>query len=266
MFKLYPFVSVNNQIFKSSEARILATSQGVLYGTGVFTTLKLQDGIPLFFEKHVDRLQRNAKQLGLETILTKELRESITKLIERNNDANCGMRITIVNNIPTPDVIITTFPAPENSINQSVISFEDTRDMFKTIKALSRPVNDYAMKQAIKNDATDALFVNNNLLIESTYAAIISMDHEGNLITPAIDGKGLDSITIATLSEQEKIRKTDIDITTEGPMILVSCLRNRSVTSLDKRKLRDAGKLLERVEALRKRAEDAYLQAAARLK
>lgn len=47
------------------EATIDLSDRGFQFGDGVFTTLLIQDGIPLFAKEHLDRLDRDAKTLRL---------------------------------------------------------------------------------------------------------------------------------------------------------------------------------------------------------
>jgi 4-amino-4-deoxychorismate lyase len=53
------------------------SDRGFQFGDGVFTTLLIQDGIPLFAREHLDRLERDAKTLRLPSpdreILTREI-------------------------------------------------------------------------------------------------------------------------------------------------------------------------------------------------
>ena len=47
------------------ETTIDVSDRGFQFGDGVFTTLLIQDGIPLFAREHLDRLDRDAKTLNL---------------------------------------------------------------------------------------------------------------------------------------------------------------------------------------------------------
>jgi para-aminobenzoate synthetase component 1 len=40
--------------------------EGWQYGTGIFETILMRDGVPLFFEKHMERAERSALDLGIE--------------------------------------------------------------------------------------------------------------------------------------------------------------------------------------------------------
>lgn len=47
------------------ETMVDLADRGFQFGDGVFTTLLIQDGIPLFAREHLDRLDRDAKILKL---------------------------------------------------------------------------------------------------------------------------------------------------------------------------------------------------------
>jgi len=56
---------------------INVADRGFQYGDGIFTTLRVLNGKPLFFSRHIDRLHRDSQQLNIElpqdTILQQEI-------------------------------------------------------------------------------------------------------------------------------------------------------------------------------------------------
>jgi 4-amino-4-deoxychorismate lyase len=47
------------------EERVSAKDRGFLYGDGLFETLAIRDGKPLWWDHHILRLQRGASRLGI---------------------------------------------------------------------------------------------------------------------------------------------------------------------------------------------------------
>jgi branched-chain amino acid aminotransferase len=57
---LHPFLLHNRDIRPSSEALLAAGQVGLLSGWGVFTTMRVVDGISFAFERHWARMIRDA--------------------------------------------------------------------------------------------------------------------------------------------------------------------------------------------------------------
>lgn len=60
---------LNGEMIEAERATIPASDEGFLYGRGVFTTTRVQDGVPWFFEDHIKRLETTARMLGIEADL-----------------------------------------------------------------------------------------------------------------------------------------------------------------------------------------------------
>jgi branched-subunit amino acid aminotransferase/4-amino-4-deoxychorismate lyase len=61
-----PQVDFNGQLMRASAMGISPLSEGFLYGRGLFETIKVAGGRPIFFAEHAERLHRGALALGLE--------------------------------------------------------------------------------------------------------------------------------------------------------------------------------------------------------
>ena len=56
---------VNGEVSSASEARVSASDRGLLYGDGVFETLRAYDGVVFRLQAHLDRLQSGAETLKI---------------------------------------------------------------------------------------------------------------------------------------------------------------------------------------------------------
>jgi branched-chain amino acid aminotransferase len=61
------FVNYNGNILSADQPLFTAANRAFRYGDAVFETIRMMHGEILFFEKHLDRLQRSMKLLGMET-------------------------------------------------------------------------------------------------------------------------------------------------------------------------------------------------------
>ena len=75
-------VYLNGSYLTLEEARLPITDRGFTYGEGVFTTLKVSEGKPLFLEKHLTRLVRDAAAVRL-TVPIGEIEAACIGLVSR---------------------------------------------------------------------------------------------------------------------------------------------------------------------------------------
>lgn len=257
-----PFVSINGKISPHTNALIPALNNGILFGEGVFTTIKVKNGTPLFFDKHQKRLLAHMKQLGIPKLPPDfSLEETLKSLIKKNKKQNCAVRITVVNNSEQPLIIINSRELPPTS-NKGIklITIKDTRDEFQTAKTINRIFLNHALKTASQKQATDALLTHQNMIIESTTSNVFSQNNKGKLITPPLDKKGLKGISREIIMENTNTLEQDIPENSMGPFVLVNSLRIQKVDSINGKKILDGEKLFQKIKTLLEKAEDAYLK------
>jgi branched-chain amino acid aminotransferase len=90
-------VSYNGITSLPDKTLIAAFSLGVLYGKGIFTTIPLEEGHPLLWEKHWRRLAADAKRvkIDLNDLSRNIVRKALDDLIEKNDLSAGRARITI---------------------------------------------------------------------------------------------------------------------------------------------------------------------------
>jgi len=96
---LLQFVLHNDQIQEASALSLSPGQVGLLSGWGVFSTLRIADGVPFAWDRHWARLQRDAKALHVELPHDSDaVRGKMLALVEANKAPNCTLRIAIVRN------------------------------------------------------------------------------------------------------------------------------------------------------------------------
>lgn len=87
----------NDRILEVSDAKIAPTLAGVLYGWGLFTTLRIYEGRVFAFEHHWERLLKSAEKarvpLGVEAAA---LKQALREVVAANAVAHGRARITIL--------------------------------------------------------------------------------------------------------------------------------------------------------------------------
>jgi len=219
---------------------------------GVFTTIKVRQGVPLFFEEHQNRLLTHTKALKIKQ--PTNLEKKVKNFIKKNSLTDCALRITCIDK----KVLLESRPIPPvNPI--SLITFTDTRNQNKIYKTTERAINEQAKEFAAKNHANDALFINNNYLIESTIANIFSLNEKGEIITPPLDGKGLAGIARKIIMKNLPVREEKIPQNSTQPIVLINSLRVQMITHLNGKKLQNADKLFQTIKTTLEKTENEYL-------
>ena len=96
---LHQFVLHNDQIQESTALCLNPGQIGLLSGWGVFSTLRIADGVPFAWERHWARLRRDAAALHVPLPEDSEqVRRKMLELVEANHAPNCTLRIAIVRN------------------------------------------------------------------------------------------------------------------------------------------------------------------------
>jgi branched-chain amino acid aminotransferase len=96
---LHRFILHNDSIREASEQVLSAGQIGLLSGWGVFTTIRVTEGIPFAFERHWARLTRDAAALHVPIPSDAEgVRRGLLELIEANQAYQSTLRLVFVRN------------------------------------------------------------------------------------------------------------------------------------------------------------------------
>ncbi len=92
----------NGQIRPSGDLILNPGQVGLLSGWGIFSTVKIVEGVLFEFQRHWARLSRDADLLRVPFPWSAvELEEMLLRLVEANQDFNATMRIAVVRNTGT---------------------------------------------------------------------------------------------------------------------------------------------------------------------
>ena len=94
---MHPFIFHNDRIVAAAESKITPTVAGLLYGWGVFTTLRIYNGKAFAFERHWRRLLLHAEKARVSVPLDlKQARRALDKLIAANSVEQGRARLTLL--------------------------------------------------------------------------------------------------------------------------------------------------------------------------
>ena len=195
--KIEPIYFINGKFVKKSKATISVIDLGLVRGYGVFDFLITYNLEPFLLSKHLQRLATSAKLLEISYLWNnRKLEEIIKSLISKNSRlGDLQIRIILtggesndgVTPLGKPSLIITAdkkhvYPESFYTKGVRVITVESGR-IFPEAKTLNYIQAIKAMRTAEKARAIEAIYVNNNIVLEGTRSNIFIIKNN-KIITP----------------------------------------------------------------------------------
>jgi branched-chain amino acid aminotransferase len=89
----------NDDVLDASQRDLLAGQVGLLNGWGVFSTIRVADGVLFAFERHWERMRRDAVRMHVPFPEDRQwLKTRLIRLIEANEAHNSTLRVVVVRN------------------------------------------------------------------------------------------------------------------------------------------------------------------------
>ena len=96
---MHRFLLHNDKILDAHEKSLSAGQVGLLNGWGVFSTLRVADGVLFAFERHWERMHRDAAKVHVPfPSHPAELKSQLLRLVEANAAWNATLRVMVVRN------------------------------------------------------------------------------------------------------------------------------------------------------------------------
>jgi branched-chain amino acid aminotransferase len=194
---------LNGALKTEAEATLPATDRALTHGLGLYETLKLVDGVPVFFEEHVARLIHGIAALGLEKHIDKpELAGQICRLAEANGGGDNSCRLLVTAGPPdgAPNLLVQTdrrdFPARP----LRVISYRGVR-VSAQYKAMTVMQSYFAQRAARAAGVDDALLVDGEGRIFEGATSNVFVVRGGGLVTPPAEGDILPGVLRAQVEQ-----------------------------------------------------------------
>ncbi len=158
------YVLHNGALIAAEEAQLPISRREVLFSFGIYESLKVRAGVPLFVNEHLDRLSESARILDLQHSYDPDhFIEAIMRLVDANELDEATLRIQMFGG-DEPFYYVVPFPLPhypdwyyEEGV--PTISYEGERVMPRA-KSNCLLLNYIALREAQRQDAVEALLVN----------------------------------------------------------------------------------------------------------
>lgn len=209
---MYDIIYINGKLTQASQMLFYPNDRGLLYGDGIFETVRIDTGSPRLLKQHWNRLMSGVNILDIHYMLTyAALNQAVLELLAANNllDKDAIVRITLTrghgprqifpsqNLDPTLLIFASSFHPPnkkEMTACLSTIRRNETSPLTK-IKSLNYLDNILARREAILMGMDEAILLNTRGNVAETATANLFIVKEHTLLTPAITDGALPGIT-----------------------------------------------------------------------
>lgn len=194
---------------------------GFTVGDGVFEAVKVIDGRPFALTRHLDRLARSAKALGLPLPAGEEVRRGVAEVLAAEHHRLGRVRITLSagpaplgsgrgDAQPTLAIVADAMSEwPETTAVATVPWPRNERGVLAGVKSTSYAENVVALAYAHERDATEAVFANlAGNLCEGTGSNVFYVV-DGEVRTPSLASGCLAGVTRGLLCEWADVREVD---------------------------------------------------------
>lgn len=211
-------VWLDGEVVAADEARVSALDRGLLYGDGVFETIRVYGGAPFRLGAHIDRLAAGARALGIRlTHSAEDLRVAVVETPAAGGLADAYVRITVtrgvggapgdLNSTPAATVMILARPfhphPPELAergarAQLSTVRRNDTSPLCN-LKTLNYLDNLLARAQAREAGFDEAIMLNTRGNVAEGTASNLFIVRAGDILTPPVSDGVLPGITRAAV-------------------------------------------------------------------
>jgi D-alanine transaminase/branched-chain amino acid aminotransferase len=216
---IYPYIYINGEILPQEKALIPVYDLGLLRGLGIFDYFRVLEGIPVFAEDHIERLENSLQIMDFNTGLSKEDWLSLFyKMIKANGVERGGFRVVVTGGfsddgytIPEKKniyLMLHGLPASDPAQYEhgvSVLTYAYQRDIpdAKTTVYIESMKAQPRLKEA---GAFEILYHWNGDIKECSRCNIFFIDKEGGLHTPARGMlKGITRKQVITIAKEHNI-------------------------------------------------------------
>jgi len=216
------WVFINDQFHPEQEASVSVFDQGLLYGDGVFETVRVHLGQLKFLNDHLARLRESCHLIRLPLPPPVPVwRERLQELCERNALSEAVIRITITrgtssllwesSNPSGPTIIMFSRPLPNLPLEQRIqgvpivitnIRRQSPLALPSHMKSLNFLNNIMARQEATGRSAYDGLMLNMNDHLAECSTSNVFFVKQNRLCTPSTDCGILPGVTRKIILER----------------------------------------------------------------
>ncbi|HTB81914.1 MAG TPA: aminotransferase class IV [Opitutaceae bacterium] len=196
-----PQVVLNGRLLAAGAALISPLGEGFMHGLGLFETIKVLRGRPVFFPEHFERLRRSAGELGLPfTTASGELHARCLRCAAANGLDDGSLKVVAFSDANSLGELIVARTNSYSDINYKngfalrIFSEDRRAGGISGLKTLNYLKNLRAKQAAQAAGGDEALFIDaEGLVLEGAMSSVFVVKG-GEVLTPLLDGRILPGI------------------------------------------------------------------------
>ncbi len=280
---MHRFLLHNQEILDAHQKSLSAGQVGLMNGWGVFSTIRVADGVLFAFERHWERMQRDATRMHVPFPADREaVKAQLMRLVEANSAWNATLRVVVVRNhgglFEGPDLArdfeVIAFSADINPWGDSVrLAIKPhgryAQNEFAGTKVLSWAQNLTWYEEAHQRGFDEMILLNERGEVAECTSANVFMARAGQVFTPPLTAGCLPGVTRALLLEEIRVpgisaaEKTLLpkDLEDADQVFITSTTRDfLLVSEIDGLKVRSSGDIVSRLNQAFGEYRQAYVK------
>ncbi|HEY9854917.1 MAG TPA: aminotransferase class IV [Stenomitos sp.] len=202
-------VVLNGELLNALEARVSALDEGLLYGYGLFETLRAIDGRMPLLDRHLDRLHAGAEQLGIEVPRERaDIAADLGRVVEAANLSDARVRLTLTLGSPEGEpalmAMANPYQEPASPYDTCLVrGHPGANSPTKGLKSLSYLPWLLAREQARSRGYHEALMTDDSgQIVEGSTTNVFAVLKEGFVATPPLESGALPGVSRAWVMER----------------------------------------------------------------
>ena len=213
---------LNGQLVDDASPALFANDHGFLLGDGVFDSLTIRNGTPVFLDRHLRRLRAGVDRLLIANTPTdEELTSALFQLIEANSIDAARVRITITpgpgpsprDRGTQPLTVIATSPLDKAAPSVSLCTVQWTRNErspLAGIKSTSWGENASILRYAATNGFDNAILCDISGRLSECTTSNLYLVIDERIVTPSLDSGCLPGIIREVLIDEQFVSEQDL--------------------------------------------------------
>ncbi len=190
----HSWIILNGKRLPAAEAHVSPLSDGFMFGLGLFETMKVRAGRPMFFSDHFNRLHRSAIELGLLFgPPADELYNRCRDCVAANEVTEAALKLMVFQDVGGVSELILTRPAmyqPEQYARG--FRLHTVRDGRRADRLCGLKTMNYigcllAKRAVVAAGGDEALFIDRDGRVLEGAASNVFVVRDGLVYTPALD-------------------------------------------------------------------------------
>ncbi|BCW97609.1 MAG: branched chain amino acid aminotransferase [Armatimonadota bacterium] len=208
--KIWGSIWLDGTLVPAGEAAVSAFDRGLLYGDGLYETIRVYSGVAFLLSEHVRRLRQGAQVLRMPVPDEDIIRRAVDSVIRANGLREAYLRLTLTRGVDPDDwtklepcqprLIVMARPLPSRDYGDgfalAVSPFRiDPASPLRGVKHTGIMPKIMARRLAAEEGCQDALLLTADGFVGEASAASVFWVHGGSLFTPSLDCGILDGLT-----------------------------------------------------------------------